>query len=301
MSTLPLVRALVLVTSLATATVAQAPTYAGVGGRYDQQIAAIQRNSTLGSNGTATVGASSSTRRLFVRFLADTGRNVTGFDIKLRTNWLPSVERAWLYTANAQNLPGAVVASGQIGINNNPRFCRASFEDSYRVAANTLYFMAFEVEPGMDVEFSTATGGAATTVTYFVTASGQARNAGLQFRVNADGYSPAINMTQPLVGQPFTVTCRSANPGQLAILWYGSSDTYPLDLGQFGAAGSFIYILPVEAVSFVIPGNRTASTTLSVIDDPSLRGRPIFFQWLIGVSSNSAGFVMSNYARATIQ
>jgi hypothetical protein len=116
-------------------------TYTGVGGRIEQQIAAIQSNVRLAQNGFVAVPDARNNRRVFVRFLADTGRNVSGFDINMRFTLLGEAVPAWLYAADAQNRPDTNIGpllTGQIGIDTNMDYCRASFPNEYRIVANRL-------------------------------------------------------------------------------------------------------------------------------------------------------------------
>src|SRR5262249_12392586 len=86
--------------SLIAALVAQnPPMYGGVGSRYGQQIGAIEANSLLTPTGSVAVAASGSDRRIYVRFLASSARNVTGYDLFMRCTTGALVTPAYLYDA----------------------------------------------------------------------------------------------------------------------------------------------------------------------------------------------------------
>ncbi|MBP8301583.1 MAG: hypothetical protein KA020_14540, partial [Planctomycetes bacterium] len=276
MALLSKLRAFLVPTLLAlTSVTASAQTYSGVGGRYGQQIGAITRNMPLSVAGSTSVAASGSNRRIFVRFLANTGYDVTGFDLVMKFGILGEVVPAWLYTANAQNQPANAVASGEIGISTNMRPCRASFRDKYRVSANTLYFIAFELPAGETLSLATA-GSGATSVTWFVTSTGSARSANLQYAVNAGGYSPEITMTQPAIGTTMAVDCSDVRVGGIALLWLSSSAlSYAIDWHAYGAPGSFFYLntagLSLLAVA-PSENDRTRQVLVAIPNDPWFRG-----------------------------
>lgn len=296
-------RMLRLLTIPATLATVHAQSYVGVGGRFDQQIAAIQRNVPLGNNtGNVEVASTTSSRRVFVRFLADTGRNVTGFDINMHVSSQIKVVSAWLYSADAQNRPAAVLASGQIGIGTRMHYCRASFRDAYRIQGGQLYFMAFELPASDALLFGTVAGG--TSVTYFVTASGTAQNAQLQFKVNADGFSPRIELQQPLIGNPFTVRCTQAEINRPATLWFSpaAASQQPADLYGSGAMGSFLYLPAPFAVAAQVGGepDRSREVTLFMPFVPQLIGHPISFQWQVHTPTLPGGFAMSDAAHTRL-
>lgn len=281
----------------------KAQSYVGVGGRFDQQIAAIQRNVPLGANtGSVEVSSTASGRRVFVRFLADTGRNVTGFDINMRFLVLGKVVSAWLYGADAQNRPSGVLASGQVGIGTDMHYCRASFRDAYRVQGSQLYFMAFELPALETLRFGTVAGG--TSVTYFVTANGAAQDAQLQFKVNADGFSPRIELQQLFIGNLFTVRCTQAELNRTATLWFAAAGAAPpLDLYGLGAMGSFLYLPSPFAVAAQVGSepDRSREVTLFMPYVPELRGLAISFQWQVHTPTLPGGFAMSDAAHTTVQ
>ena len=289
-----------------TATPAQAFTTIGVGGRIEQQIAAIQRNVPLSPNpnSPAIVPWANNDRRIFVRFLADSNRTITGYDLKMRVDLVPEVVDAWLYTANAQNRPGNIVATGEIGIDTTMRYCRASFGNSYNVVSGQLYFVAFTLTAGQELRFANVTAGGPLATTYFVTASGAAQTAGLQLKVNADGYSPHCTTDKPWFNSSYTVRCTQAGFNEPAALWYTLivPGTW-LDLTSFGAIGSFLYLNPSQMLlATVVPGDpdRSREVTLWMPHVPSLQGTALWLQWQVATSSLPSGWATSDMALTII-
>ena len=301
-----------LTLSLALATVAtsvapaQAFTTIGVGGRIEQQIAAIQRNVPLSPNpnSPAVVPWAASDRRIFVRFIADSNRTVTGFDLKMKVDLIPEVVDAWLYTANAQNRPGSIVATGEIGLDTTMRYCRASFRDSYNVVSGQLYFVAFTLTVAQELRMANVTAGSPLATTYFVTASGPAQTAGLQLKVNADGYSPHCTTDKPWFNSSYTVRCTQASDNQPGVLWFTliTPGTW-LDLTAFGANGSFLYLNPAEmllAAAVAGDGDRSREVTMWMPYVPNLQGTALWLQWQIATPSLASGWATSDMALTII-
>lgn len=305
-----------VVSSLATAVVlahvvaqpvAQTQTYSGVGGRHEQSRYFIQRNVPLPTGGQLTVPYATTNRRIFVRFLSGSAQEqITGFDIHMKFGVLAEVVPAWIYTANAQNEPGNVVSTGQIGIGLGMHYCRASFPNAYTVQPNTLYFIAFQLPAAEDLTFNLATG-SGTQVTYFVGANGAPQQARLQYGVHRDGYSPAITLGQPRIGQTFNVDLSGASLNRDAVLWFQLPvPGAPLDLYPFGAPGSFLY-LDLHNMLFAgfAPGepDRTRRITFFMGNEPQLVGQTMFFQWQLATNDAGipAGWVTSNLAGCVIQ
>lgn len=277
----------------------------GVGGRHEQSRNYIQRNLPLAQTGTVHVASSSSDRRIFVRFLTgNVTDDVTGFDIAMKFGILGEVVPAWIYTANAQNDPGTAVLEGRIGIGLGMHRCRASFADSYTLQPNTLYYMAFRLPAFEDLTFATAAGG--TNVTYKVTASGASQQAALQYGVHRGGYSPAISLQQPHIGQPYTVGLTGASLGQPAVVWFQLiTPGAPQDLYPFGAPGSFLYLdLSNMLFGAFVPGasNRQRNAAFVMPNATWLVGTPLHFQWQVATTDTGipAGWVTSNAAGCTI-
>ncbi|MCC7399438.1 MAG: hypothetical protein IT455_20405 [Planctomycetes bacterium] len=296
--TLPVLSALA---ALALPTITPAQIYDGVGGRIEQQLNAIQRNIPLTQNGTTLVPWASTNRRIFVRFQADADRDVTGFQINMRVTFLPEIVPAWLYTADAQGNPSTVVASGYIGVGTGLRYCRASFGDAYRIEAGKQYFMAFKLTIGQDLRFGTASSG--LNVTYFVTPTGAAQTAKIQYGVNTDGYSPKITMQQPYVGQSYNVTCTQASANQPGFLYWCPGGYGELDLHNSGAPGAFLWLdLPSAQLVAIAPASpgRTRQVTLAMPNIPGLVGLSFSMQWVIPTNSLPLGLTTSDYAFATV-
>lgn len=290
------------IAAFALPTFAPAQIYDGVGGRIEQQIAAIQLNIPLAQNGNTQIAYATNNRRIFVRFLADASRTVTGFQINMRCTLLPELVPAWLYTADAQNKPATAVASGYIGIDTNMHYCRASFGGSYNIQANTLYFMAFQLPAYEDLRFGTASSG--LNATYFVTATGAAQTAKIQYGVNTGGYSPKITMQQPHVGQSYTVTCTQASANESGFLYWCPGGYGELDLYGIGAPGAFLWLdvasMQLVAVAPASSG-RTRQVTLTMPNIPGLVGLPVSMQWVIPTSSLPLGLTTSDYAFTLVQ
>lgn len=279
----------------------------GVGGRHEQSRNFIQRNVPLATSGSVNIPAAGGNRRIFVRFLTGgTSDPVTGFDLKMRFGILGEVVPAWIYTANAQNQPGSAVLSGQIGIGLGMHYCRATFDGSYSVQPNTLYFMAFQLPAGENLTFATASS-PATNVTYFVTASGAAQQGGLQYGVHRGGYRPSISLQQPVVGQGYQVDVTGASLNGPAALWYQLlTPGAPADLYPFGSPGSFLYLdLNHLLLAAVVPAtpNRQGSVVLQMPNQPNLIGLPLHFQWQVATNDSGipAGWVTSNAAGCSIR
>lgn len=287
--------------ALALPTTTPAQIYDGVGGRIEQQLNAIQRNIPLTQNGTTLVAQSTATRRIFVRFVADTDRTVTGFQINMRFTLWPEIVQAWLYTADSQNKPSTVVASGLIGVGTDMHYCRASFGDSYRIDAGQMYFMAFQLPAYQDLRFGTASSG--LNVTYFVTPTGAAQTAKIQYGVNTDGYSPKITMQQPYVGQSYNVTCTQASANEPGFLHWCPFGYGELDLYGIGAPGAFFWLdLPSTQFVAIAPAGpgRTRQVTLAMPNIPGLVGLSFSMQWVIPTNSLPLGLTTSDYAFATV-
>lgn len=183
----------VILTQIVGQSVAQTQTYSGVGDRHEQSRYFIQRNVPNATTGQIAVQSSTTNRRIFVRFLSGSApEQITGFDLHMKFGVIGEVVPAWIYTANAQNEPGRVVAIGQIGIGVGMHYCRASFPSSYTVQPNQLYFIAFQLPAYEDLAL--ATSGSGSQVTYFVGANGAPQQARLQYGVHRDGFSPAITL-----------------------------------------------------------------------------------------------------------
>jgi hypothetical protein len=303
------------VASLATAVVfaqllghaaAQAPRYSGVGGRHEQSRYFIQRNVPNPSGGQVTVPSTGSTRRIFVRFLTgSTTDPVTGFDVNMRFQARGEVVPAWFYTANSQDKPGSVMSTGQIGISLGMRYCRASFPTAVTVQPNKLYFLAFELPAGEDLKLNTSSTG--SQVTYFVGANGAAQQARLQYGVHRGGFSPAITMTQPFIGQNFRVDLDGASLNREAVLAFQlPTPGLPTDLHSFGAPGSFWYLdLNNALFAGLAMGepDRTRRLTFTMANNPNLIGQTMFYQWqvLTNDAGIPSGWVTSNRARCVIR
>lgn len=285
---------------------AQTVNYLGVGGRHEQNLYAIQRNVPLPIVGTApTIQATANNRRIFVRFLTGSSAvDVSGFEVTMKYSFLGEVVPAWIYTANAQNAPGSAVLQGEIGIGVNLHACRASFASTYTVQPNTLYFLAFQLPAGEELTFGTVqTWSPATQVTYFVGASGSAQQATLQYGVHTDGQSPAISLTQPQIGNPFTVGLTHAAINQPAVLWAALyTAPWTVNLRGLGAQGSFWYLdggaFPVSPA--LVANNRQRSQAFWLPNDPILIGFPLAFQWQLATNSPANGWATSNAATCTI-
>ncbi len=304
-----------LASSLATAVVlahlvalpaAQTQTYTGVGGRHEQSRYFIQRNVPLSTGGSVSVANASTNRRVFVRFLTSGSQEqITGFDLHMKFTGLGRVVPAWIYTANSQNEPGSEVLAGQIGIGRDMHYCRASFPTSYTVQPNTLYFIAFQLPADEELIFNTASSSGAM-VTYFVGANGAAKQARLQYGVHRGGYSPAITLGQPRIGQTFSVELNGASLNREAMLWFqlpvpGS----PVDLYPFGWVGS---VLNLDLSNALFAGyadgepDRTRRITFPMANDPNLVGQTLFYQWLLATNDTGipSGWVTSNRAGCVI-
>lgn len=289
---------------LVTSTSLDAQSYIGVGGRYDQQIAAIQRNSTLPVTGSVAVPFGANNRRVFVRFQADTGRNVSGFDVQMRYRFLGEVVEAGLYTADANGRPDTQVASGQIFIGTNQQFFRASFRDSYRVTTGANYFLSFELPPGETLDLGVTSGGPSVNVTYFVTRNGTAQQARLLYRVNTDGFSPTITTDQPRINSSFQVRCSGVPPHEFAILLLSINPPgVATSLHRAGAPGSFQYFDSYSILGYAWGNSgRNRSVTVPVGNDPVLIGLPINMQWYVSTpGANALGAVTSNAALTHMQ
>lgn len=285
--------------------VAQTQTYSGVGGRHEQSRYFIQRNVPNATTGQVAVPSSTTNRRIFVRFLSGSApEQITGFDLHMKFGVVGEVVPAWIYTANAQNEPGSVVATGDIGIGVGMRYCRASFPSSYTVQPNQLYFLAFQL-PAFE-NLAMATSGSGSQVTYFVGANGAPQQARLQYGVHRDGLSPAITLGQPRIGQTFHVDLSGASLNREAVLWAQFFEpVLPTDLYPLGAPGSILY-LDAFAMEFVgyAPGepDRSRRITFSLPNVPQLVGLPLFFQWQLATNDPGipAGWVTSNLGGCVI-
>ena len=287
----------------ATLAPAQAFTTIGVGGRFEQQIAAIQRNVPLPTNGSVLIPYANSNRRIFVRFIADSNRTVTGFDLNMRFTLIPEVVNAWLYTADAQNRPLNAVASGQIGVDTSMRYCRASFGDSFNVQSGQLYFVAFTLPAFQDLRFANVTASGVLATTYFVTASGPAQTAGIQLKVNADGYSPHCTTDKPYFNQSFTVRCTHASDNMPAALCFTlATPGLETDLTNLGAPGSFWYLGPTTLLAAVVPATpgRTRQITFYMPYVPAFQGAGLWLQWQVPTGTLPAGTATSDMALTII-
>jgi hypothetical protein len=217
------VLSLTLLASVATAQIQ--PQYFGVGSRYDLVGGAISRNAARTPTGGQVVAAGSSLRRIYVRFLADTDRDVTSFDLMMRSNSGPTVLRASLWSANAQDKPANELRSGCLGLLPQFEWHRAFFSDKFRVQGGQLYFMAFDLPANTQAELRLAGGTGSASVAFFTSATGSPQFAPLMYKVNTDGRMATIQTTTAFRGGTSPWHCDGLRPGVFGILVVGVSDT----------------------------------------------------------------------------
>jgi hypothetical protein len=118
---------------------------------------------------------------------------------------------------------------------------------------------------------------------------------------------PGLSVSRnPVLGQPFTVKLAFAKPGSTAYLLFGVSDTtwapltLPMDLGALApgctilASGEIIVASPTSASGQV-------ATTLTVPNDPVLRGAEVFNQWAVqDPTVNPLGMAFSQAGKGVI-
>lgn len=272
-----------------------AQSYLGSGGRHGQQIAAIQRNSTLAPTGFVTVANSSSFyRTVSVRFQADTARTITGYDLLMRSTTGPLITYASLQRANAQGAPGVELSNGTIGIGTQFSWCRASLILDYRVSAGSSYCLSFDLPPGHSVDLRVADGGPSTNVTYFRQATATPATAKLMYRVNADGRLVSLWPGPLAMGQTQVYTCSGVDPYGPAYLIIGNQ-RLQTDVASLGLPGSFLWTSTdnFAAVAWA-DGAGDAVLPFFIPNDPTLHGVTFNAQALAWAPSNPAGFALSN-------
>lgn len=120
---------------------------------------------------------------------------------------------------------------------------------------------------------------------------------------NTDGQSPTISLTQPQIGNPFTVGLTHAAINQPAVLWAALyTAPWTVNLRGLGAQGSFWYLdggaFPVSPA--LVANNRQRSQAFWLPNDPILIGFPLAFQWQLATNSPANGWATSNAATCTI-
>jgi len=289
----------------ATALAQNTPVYAGQGGLHSQRVGAIECNSLLAPNGSVTVSAGGSNRRIYVRFLADTGRNVDGFELSMRSNSGQLIRPASLYSANANSKPQTPLAQGVIGIGTSFDWCHATFSSTYRVVGGLLYFMAFDLHAGETVEMRTTTAANYRTVAYFTSATGTAQFQPLRYRVDTDGERMRLHSGPTGLGMTVPVDCTGLPAGALAFLVLGYSNQItstsrplPCLAGSPFVDGSIQYIaFDAIAGAGYADSTGTIRGSVSYTSNPAYLGFTFFQQWAGLVDPSSGSWALSNYAR----
>ncbi|MBL8723443.1 MAG: hypothetical protein JNK49_05320 [Planctomycetes bacterium] len=293
--------------ALATSALAQnAPVYGGTGGLYDQRVGAIQANSTLTPNGSITLQAGGSNRRIYVRFLATTDRNADGFELAMRSLTGQLVRPASLWSANSNGNPAASLVQGVIGITGGTTWCQASFDRTYRITGGNLYFMAFDLNAGEAVELQTTTAPNYRTVAYFTSAGGTVQFAPLRYRVDTD--ASRLRATSGAIGlgaSNVPTSCTGMPAWGLGALFFGVSNAaapeglLPRLPGAPFVRGSVQYIsfdyLPFAGYA---DGSGRLTCFVSYTSNPAMLGFTFYQQWAGLVGSDT--WALSNYARLTL-
>ncbi|MBK9387695.1 MAG: hypothetical protein IPN34_23010 [Planctomycetes bacterium] len=280
------------------------PKYFGTGSRHQQQIGAISRNSTATPSGGLVLSAGGSLRRIYVRFLGNTGRNVTGYDLWMRSNSGPAVLRASLWSATSNSNPGTELASGHLGLMTRFEWHRAHFQSPYRIAASQLYFLAFDLPAGSAVEMGRAPTSGSASVAYYTSRTGTVNFAPLMYKVNADGEIPEIATQTAFRGQSAPWTCRGLQPGAVSFLVLGLSDSVgfggalPQLLGPPFVRGALAWISCDVESSLVLADASGVARLVAHYGPSVLPGFRFFGQWLAVTSSGS--LAVSNAVEVTI-
>ncbi|MBK9387692.1 MAG: hypothetical protein IPN34_22995 [Planctomycetes bacterium] len=282
------------------------PRYFGTGSRYQQQGGAISRNSTATPSGGLVLSAGSSLRRIYIRFLADTGRNVTGYDLWMRSNIGSTVLRASLWSATSGDAPGTELATGHLGLMTRFEWHRASFQQRHRISGAQLYFLAFDLPAGTAVEMGRSSSGGAASVAYFTSRTGAVNFAPLMYKVNADGEIPEITTQTAFRGQWAPLTCSGLQPNAYSILFLGLSDTVGLGgalpqlMGPPFVRGALQWI-SYEGLAWPVLADASgvARTALGYSANAP-EGFRFFAQWVAETAPGSNHFVASNAADVVI-
>lgn len=247
-----------------------------------------------------------SVRTLFVRFVADTDRTITGFDLVLETvGSTRDVVFSALHEANANNAPGRILSIGRMALGGAMRWRRTSF-DPIRITRNTLYFLAVDI--GLDpVNLGCTTHGAATDVTYFTKPFGGSvsapKSAKILYRVNADGHQPRIrSLTPPTASTVWTTRCTNVPQGRIAILILGLSATQsngvplPLDLSP-GMPGNILWVALDNFPAAVATGDANGHAAASFYTWPA-PGFEFYAQWVVDAPGE---LTMSDAQKLTVR
>jgi hypothetical protein len=120
--------------------------------------------------------------------------------------------------------------------------------------------------------------------------------------VNGLGKEPRLGWRgMPLQGQTFTLRLRDAEPGTLAIVWLGWSDTswgmvgsLPFDAAPYGAPGCSLLVAPDGALPFVTDAAGCVDYTVTVPQHPVINGLQVFAQSVSVSTANAFGFGTSD-------
>lgn len=258
----------------------------GLPGIFGQRVGAETRNVGLANTHLDIDGNS----RLFIRWLPNTDRTVTSFDLPINlrapAGTVPVVINAYFYDASTSGKPGNELARGQMNLSTGNTWRRAAVYPECRVTGGQFYFLVIDV-PAAGVSIDATTSASRANVGYFVRPNGGSlsslKNHGIVLRINTDGKFPLIQAPPPVLGTNWQVRCSPVPSNSICYFTTSHGDQPLFVLGLH--MGSFLY----GGAPFFIPvisNGDLATITFALPNDPSWRGLTFTNQFVFPTAGN---------------